>query len=241
MIATHPQVRPDRWFYAAFGLALAAVVFVGFAPSFYLKSMIHAPPPLSALTVVHGVVFTAWVGLFAVQAALIGAGRTGLHRQLGMLGALLFGAMIVLGLDTALTAGRLGHAPPGAPTPLAFMALPLSFILFAALLVGAALWLRTKPDTHKRLMLAAMISMTPPATSRFVLGALGMPAQSTWAGFLLMNLMLAIAIGYDAMRRGRVHPAYVWSAGVFAGAELFVLWAFSSPLWLAFAAGLVRT
>jgi hypothetical protein len=46
-------------FYFTMALVSAAVIFAGFAPSFYLKSLIHAPPPLSALTVTHGLVFTA--------------------------------------------------------------------------------------------------------------------------------------------------------------------------------------
>src|SRR5690348_17892787 len=65
----------DARFYLTMVLIAAVIVFLGFAPSFYLKSVIHAPPPLSLLTVVHGVVFTGWMALFITQASLIATKR----------------------------------------------------------------------------------------------------------------------------------------------------------------------
>jgi hypothetical protein len=58
-------------FYLTMSVISAALIFLGFAPSFYLKSLIHAPPPLTRLSITHGVVFTAWTGLFLTQSALI--------------------------------------------------------------------------------------------------------------------------------------------------------------------------
>jgi len=49
----------DAGFYLTMVLVAAAFIIVGFAPSFYLKSLIHAPPPLTQLTIAHGLVFTA--------------------------------------------------------------------------------------------------------------------------------------------------------------------------------------
>ncbi len=167
----------------------ALVIFLGFAPSFYLKSIIHAPPPLSALTIVHGTVFTAWVVLFVVQSALIGFGNPALHRQLGVLGAVLFGAVLTLGLSTAITAGRLGHAPPGAPAPLAFMALPVIDIVGAATLFLLALANRSRFEFHKRLMLASLLAITTsPGTARIAMAA-GQFAAATWISLVVMDLL----------------------------------------------------
>ncbi len=217
----------------------ALVIFLGFAPSFYLKSIIHAPPPLSALTTVHGLVFTAWVLLFVVQSALIGFGNPALHRQLGVLGAVLFGVVLALGLSTAITAGRLGHAPPGAPAPLAFMALPVIDIAGAATLFLLALANRSRFDFHKRLMLASLIAMTSPGTARIAM-AVGQFAASTWISLVVMDLLLGAAISYDLVVHKRVHPAYLWSGAVFALINAGVAWGFSSPEWLAFATWLTR-
>lgn len=224
----------DARFYVIMAAVSALLIFAGFAPSFYLKPVIHAPPPLSMLTVVHGVVFTAWMILFVTQASLIATGRAALHRQLGMMGALLFGAMITLGFATAITAGRLGHVPPGAPAPLAFMALPLISFAVTGALVAAALWNRRRSAWHKRLMLAALFSMTGPGTGRLAI-PLGFAEQGVWIAVVVSELLLAAAIAYDYMTHKRVHPAYWWSAGAFSFIHISLLWAFSSPDWLAFA------
>jgi len=92
--------RRLRWFFPVLSGVLLAVLVVGFAPSFFLRGRITITPPLrlSALAqrlafgdlplylVVHGVVLTAWYALVLAQTCLIAAGRTDLHRRLGIAG-----------------------------------------------------------------------------------------------------------------------------------------------------------
>jgi hypothetical protein len=59
--------RREKRFFLILAVLCAVFVFLGFSPSFYLKDVIHAPPPLSAMTRVHGVVFTTWVLLFVTR------------------------------------------------------------------------------------------------------------------------------------------------------------------------------
>lgn len=225
----------DAGFYLTMALVSGAIVFVGFAPSFYLKPLIHAPPPLTQLTIAHGIVFTAWVVLFVTQASLITRKQPALHRQLGLLGAILFGAVVSLGLSTALTAARLGHAPPGAPVPLAFMALSLFVILGALALVAMGLWNRRRNDWHKRLMLASLFIMTGPGTGRIAI-PLGFASQEVTIGFVVSELLLVAAMSYDYRTHKRIHPAYWVVAGVFIVVHLSVEWAFGSPAaWMTFA------
>ena len=233
-VANRAAFRTDANFYLTMVIISALIIFVGFAPSYYLKSIIHAPPPLSLLTMVHGVVFTIWMGLFVTQAALISANNVALHRQIGMMGALLFGAMISLGYATAIIAGHLGHAPPGSPAPLRFMALPLISFTGTLVLVALALHYRRRSDWHKRLMLAALFTMTMPGTGRIAI-PLGFAAEGTWFSFACTNLLLAIAMLHDWWNDKRVHPAYWVAAGVTIAAQIGVAWAYTSETWLAFA------
>ena len=235
MAISRETLRSDSAFYLTMAIVSAALVFVGFAPSFYLKSVIHAPvPPLTLLTVVHGMVFTVWVALFLTQASLISVGNVALHRQLGIVGAVLFGAMLSLGYSVAITAGHLGHAPPGAPAPLAFMALPLIGITGTAVLVATALLMRKQSDWHKRLMLVAMFTLTPPGTARIAI-PLGLASQAVSIAFGVLELMLVIAMAYDWSLKKRIHPAYLVGAAVVLTIHVSVAWAFSSPAWLKFA------
>lgn len=229
----------EKRFFVLFAAFVALLIFAGFTPSFYLKNVFHVPPPLSAMTRVHGVVFTAWALLFVTQAALIDVGRPALHRRLGLLGAVLLGAVLAIGVTTAINAGRLGHAPPGAPPPLVFMAVPIVGIVATATLFLAALWNRARRDVHMRYMLAGFMTMTPPATNRLAVG-LGFVPQAIMIAFAIMNLLLVVALLYDWRAQKRVHPAWLWSAGTIVAAEAGIWWAFGSPAWLSFAHWLVQ-
>jgi hypothetical protein len=233
--------RSDGTFYLTMAIVSVLLIFVGFAPSFYLKSVIHAPvPPLSQLTIVHGTVFTAWLVLFVTQASLIAADKVALHRQVGIVGAVLFGAMLSLGYSTAITAARLGHVPPGAPPPLAFLALPLMGITATLVLVVGALLNRRRSDWHKRLMLAAMITLTPPGTARIAV-PLGLAPQAIWIALGIVEALMAIGAVYDYRVHGRVHPAWWFALLLAAILHAGIWWAFSSPAWLAFAKFVTQT
>jgi hypothetical protein len=228
-------LRSDSSFYLTMAVISALIVFVGFAPSFYLKSVIHAPvPPLTLLTIVHGLVFTTWMVLFITQASLIRADNIALHRQLGILGAILFGVMLSLGYSTAITAGRLGHAPPGAPPPLAFMALPLIGLAGTLILIVLALLNRRHADWHKRLMIGALFTLTLPGSARIFI-PLGFVPEAIWLAFALTEALVVVAIAHDWWKYKRVHPAYWIVAAVVAAMHIGVAWAFTSPTWLAFA------
>jgi hypothetical protein len=230
----------ERRFFFIMAVICALTIFAGFAPSYYLKDVFHVPPPLSAMSRVHGVVFTAWVLVFVLQAGLVGFGNPALHRRLGLLAAVLFGAVVAIGVMTAINAGRLGHAPPGSPPPLVFMVLPLAAITGAAVLAIAALWNRARSEAHMRYMLAMFIAMTPPATGRLAIGA-GHPLHAVLIALAISDALLAVAVLYDLRARKTVHPALLWSALVYACVQGTVAWAYSNPAWLPIAHWLIQT
>ena len=110
--------------------------------------------------------------------------------------------MLSLGYSTAITAARLGHAPPGAPAPLAFLALPLMGITATLILVVAALLNRRRSDWHKRLMVAAMITLTPPGTARIFV-PLGLAPEAVWLALGIVELLLAVGVD---LRLSRARP-----------------------------------
>ena len=64
--------RNDRLFFSTMAIAAAVTVFVGFAPSYYLRP--STLPPLAPLVQLHGIVFTSWFLLFATQTRLLPRG-----------------------------------------------------------------------------------------------------------------------------------------------------------------------
>ena len=216
-------------FYLAMGVALLATVFIGFAPSFYLRG---PGPPLPRLLVVHGVVFSSWLILFIAQTALVAAGRTDVHRRLGVAGAALALAMLGLGTLTALRSVA-GASGSGLASQLEFLAVPLFDMLLFAVLVGAALVRRRDPQTHKRLMLIATIGLLSPATGR-----MDWPAalRGTVSDFVVPDLFLVPLLVWDLCTRGRPHPATVAGALALIGSQFLRTQLAHTDAWLRFAA-----
>ncbi|MCW5723428.1 MAG: hypothetical protein KIS81_00555 [Maricaulaceae bacterium] len=191
-----------RWrgepFFPVMAVILAALVFAGFGPDYYLRPA--AAGPLSALYHAHGALFTAWFLLFAAQATLIGAGRVRLHMGLGASSLLLAAAMAVTGFMVAADAyardvGFLGSAA-------VFGMVTLTDLGGFVVLYAAAILNRGRPDFHKRLMLLAGIAMILPATGRLGFYALGDGVY----GLLMQFLLAAVVLGYDVLRLKRPHP-----------------------------------
>ncbi|HEY5944265.1 MAG TPA: hypothetical protein VIV40_02190 [Kofleriaceae bacterium] len=204
-------------------IAAAALVFAGFARTFYLRSL-FSPGPLTALFVVHGIVFTSWFAVLIVQVFLVAGRRVDLHRQLGVVGAVIALAMVILGPLAAINAARHGMS-------LEFLATPLADIIVFALLVGTALWFRRRPDIHKRLMATATIAILPPAVARLPSDWFAGPLEV----FGTTDVILLAVIVWDTVQRRRLHPAFLWGGLLLiASHPLRVMFAETS-VWLSIA------
>jgi hypothetical protein len=195
-------------------------------------------PPLPPLLRVHGFVFSSWILLFIAQTGLVAAGRTDLHRRVGVLGAALVIAMLGLGTLTALRSVA-GLSGPNLRSQLSFLAIPLFDMVVFPVLVGMALVGRRVPQAHKRLMLIAMISILSPATGR-------MPWPEAWRGtltdFVVPDLFLLPLVAWDLKSRGRLHPMTIFGGLFLIGSQALRMALSGTDAWLRFAewaAGLV--
>jgi hypothetical protein len=228
--------RSDRLFYGGMAALILAIVFLGFMRTFYMPSTFGRAAP-DALRVVHGVAFTAWVVLFAVQTSLITAGRRDVHRKTGWLGAALAATMVVLGLMLAIDAARAGHAPLGL-SPHSFLIIPVTDMLVFAPLVAAAVYFRRSPETHKRLMLVATLTLLGAPLAR-ITGTPGAGGPLVFFGIPDLSI-LAGAI-YDRLSRGRVHPAYKWAGAAVVVSQVGRLALATSAGWLSIAHAITGT
>jgi hypothetical protein len=131
-------------------IAIAITVFAGFSRTYFLKAY-YGTPELSHLLHLHGLVFTTWVLFFLAQTTLVAAGKTYLHRRMGVAGAVLAAIVVVLGTTTAILRVKGGSAPIPGVSGLSFLAIPLFDMLVFAILVGSALYFRRRLEAHKRL------------------------------------------------------------------------------------------
>jgi uncharacterized membrane protein YozB (DUF420 family) len=212
-------------------IALAAIVFGGFARTYYLKTFFQLPP-LPALVHVHSVVMTLWVLTFLTQVRLVAKRRVDLHRRVGAAGAVLAVLVLVTGVLTGIEAARNGNSP--GPPPLVFLVVPIVDITVFAILCGLGLAFRRRSEIHRRLMLLASLGILTPAFARPILLA-GLAPVAPLIAFGLTDLVILACIIYDTRVHGRLHPAFGYGGALVIASHPFRLWFGGTAAWLAIA------
>ena len=228
------QRSPDRRFFVGAAIAALAIVFVGFAHTYFLKFLFDTPA-LPGLVQVHGAVMTAWFLLFFVQTWLISKHRADLHRRLGEVGAALVVVMVVLGMVVVVSAAARevhAHAKDARFFLMLLILDPFTLLVFAAMIATAIALRHRRSDVHKRLMLLATLSLTSVA-----IGRLPFPSLSYF--WLVYGLVLFAPAIIDAVRNRRLHPVFGWGAPSLL-LSLYLVYRFSlTPAWMRIAERLV--
>ena len=198
--------RYDRQFYTGMAIAAAVVVFVGFAPTYFLRGS-YQTTSLPTYLQVHGFLFTTWIGLFIAQTSLVAVRRTDVHRRLGWTMAALAVVMVVVGTTAGIWSMRRQVDAGFVKEAQAFLTTPLFSMMAFAGFVGAAIVRRRDSQIHKRLMLLATISILDAAVARLPLEFL---RASSWNYLPTTDVFLLTAILYDVVSRRTVHAPYVW-------------------------------
>lgn len=214
----------ERKFYSRMAILLVVVVFLGFAPSFYLRGVVpeypRPNPTLPPAVIFHGLMFTLWMALLVTQTQLVSTRRVETHMKLGKAAMLLAIALIPVMYLTAVWAVPRESHPPFTDS-LNWTAIPLAVIPAFAFLVYEAWRRRKQAQWHKRLMLSATIMFAAgPGFSRIPL------APPTFWGFTI-QLLVGTALLFmplfiwDRRSDGKVHPA-TWTGYAVATAAAIV-------------------
>ncbi|HXH53009.1 MAG TPA: hypothetical protein VNH53_06230 [Sphingomicrobium sp.] len=202
----------ERKFYTRMAIALVVVMFLGFAPSFFLRGIVPSPrpnPTLPPAVMLHGLLFTAWMLLFIAQTQLVAAGRRDLHMSLGKASMTVAVAIVPVMYLVAVWQVERANQPPFTD-PLTWTIVPLAVIIPFAILIWQGWQRRRQAPWHKRLLLGAAILMVAgPGIGRLPI------APPTLGGFtfqMLLGLALfAPLFIWDRRSLGHVHPA-TWLA-----------------------------
>lgn len=228
----HPAPRGSR-FFAASAILIAGFVLLSFPLTYFLP--LAAGRHFTLLRHLHGLAFFAWVGLYVVQTRLVRVGRIKAHRELGIAGVALAGAMIPLGLWQAVTSAAERQAR-GVALPFEFSLYNLVDILVFGIAFGwAAYEAMRRIEWHRRLMFVALLNLFGPAFSRIVLL---MPMAFPWLDMtpnLLADAALAALALHDRRRLGRIHPVTLGAAAILIPLHAIEPLVARSALWNAIA------
>ncbi|MDB5493556.1 MAG: hypothetical protein JWP86_893 [Phenylobacterium sp.] len=250
--AINPARARTGYFYVWMAGACALIAFGGFAPTYWLQlapGTFVGPPLLH----IHAVLFSAWTLLLLSQTLLAANGRLDHHRAWGLAGIALGSAMVVLGITAAIYSMKVGLAAGYGDKSRGFLLVPMTAIgLFAGFFIAAIANIN-RPETHKRLILLATISLLQAALARvfFVLATGGGPGLRPGIGppppmaialvpSLLLELLIVAGVVYDWRTRGRPHPAWLAGAAIITAVVVLRGPLSTTPGWIAFAESLAH-
>jgi hypothetical protein len=240
MTTTHgtsfaPFHRRDRAFFAGFLAVCWIGVFFGFFPASSARLMGRADYPAPLILHIHVVAFLGWLALLTMQVVLVRTRRTILHKKIGPLGFFLIPIMAYSGVAAELYSQRfyLQRNDEG----LDFFILPLfyvaAFTLFSTVALVTA---RRDSAAHKRLVLIATTVIVGAAYARWWGVSLTEAFGDGYWGMLLntfagTNLILAVAVAYDLVTRGRIHHAYLVGVPIIVAGQLACSWIYHADWW----------
>jgi len=234
----------DRRFYALFlGLCWLGVIF-GFysATGGRLRGQADYPAPL--IMVLHALLFSSWLALLTAQIVLIRGKSLRLHKRLGKVGFVLIPLMVYSAVAAELYSQRFYIRRHD--DDLHFFILPLFYAAaFGLFAVSALVAARRDPAAHKRLILLATTIIVGAAYARWWGGALTDRFGDGYWGMILntfagTNFLLALAVGYDILTRGRPHRTLVIAVPLILVSELLCSLVYHAGWWMPVARQLIE-
>jgi hypothetical protein len=187
--------------YFTLSLMIVMVVAFGFGQTIN-TALIHAPSPRPWILYVHIALFTSWILLFALQAALVRSKRVLWHRRLGTFGILVGTAMPVVAIGAVFAMKHL-HDAEGHVASATSLVVPLFDMLAFSTSFGLAIRFRRRPEYHRRLVLIATCSITSAAFARFPSWLI--PDNCFYLG---VDGLVLVAIAWEWIATRRIHPVF---------------------------------
>ncbi len=214
-----------RYFYFAMSLLLAAIVVSGFKRTVN-ENLFHPALPRPFILWIHGAAFAGWVIFFVGQSTLVRIRRVSWHRSIGWFGAGLATVMVPLGVATAIIMARFDTLRLHQKGADAFLSIPFyDMIAFGVLIVLAIYW-RTKPELHRRLVFIATCGLMDAAVARFDY------VFDHNLFFPCLDLLILLGVVRDLLVDGRVHKTYRYALPLLIVGQSLALYMWrGNPAW----------
>ena len=216
-----------RYFYFVMSLVLAAIVVTGFQRTVN-EHLFHPAVPRPFILWMHGAAFTGWIAFFIFQSTLVRVHKVSWHRSIGWFGAGLATVMVPLGVTTSNILARfdIGRLHEDERDTRAFLSIPFYDMIAFGVLIGLAIYWRTKPELHRRLIFIATCGLMDAPLGRFdylINNNLFYPC---------LDLLMIFGVVRDLLVEGRVNKVYRYALPVLIlGQSLAVYMWRGDPSW----------
>ncbi len=192
-------------FFLMSGWAMVALALVSF-PFTYFGPMADGSKRFYGLLHVHGLLCFAWLLLYAWQVQLAAQRKLVRHREWGIAGAWLTGAVVFTGVPM-IPAAAMRRIAAGNPEPYLFSGYNVVDLGLFMLMSSLALFTASRhPDWHRRFMLGAAVALFVAAASRLFLALPYVPPWSDIGSAIIGDAVLIWLAVVDRRSTGRVHP-----------------------------------
>lgn len=191
----------SRYFYFCASLVMAGLCVWGFSRTIDAR-LLHPTTPRPFLLSVHAALFSAWMGLFIAQSALVRVRRVRVHRLLGWFGAGLAAAMVISGFVVTVVMLRFDIVVLHLKDVARFLSILWCDMLIFGACMALAIYFRRRPEYHRRLVFLATCQLMQAAFVR-------MP----WLGihtlfYPALDGLIVAGILRDLFVDGRVNRVY---------------------------------
>ena len=197
------RISSERLFFFSMTVLIFAAVSYGFG-SEYIQASFGFP---SLLVYIHAALFVGWMLLLLTQASLVSAGRVDWHRHLGIAGFVLLCGMPLIGALTVTAAVAHNRFPSGFGGPWEFYYDSIASLVAFFGLGYFALRYRNSPQTHKRLILLATMTVAEAGIVRWPVAWIH---EISHGVTMVTYFFLLLIVVYDFVSRKQIHPATLW-------------------------------
>ena len=215
----------QRYFYFAMSLLVAAIVADGFKRTVD-ANLFHPAVPRPFILWIHGAAFSGWVVFFILQSTLVRMHKVSWHRSIGWFGAGLATVMVPLGVATAIIMTRFDTVQLHQSGVDAFLSIPLYDMIAFGVCIALAVYWRTKPELHRRLVFVATCGLTDAAFGRFDY------LFDHNLFFPCLDLVIILGVARDLWVDRRMHKVYLYALPLLiVGQSLAVYMWRHNPSW----------
>lgn len=207
---------------------------IGFAPT-YWHGLVTGTFRGGPVVHMHAFLFYAWMALLILQTALVAQNRVVRHREFGLIGVALAAILVVSGMAVSIGAGLRFEQAGFGREGRAFLIVSWSSMALFGALVSLAVANASQTDRHRRLMLAATISMLGAPVARWILllaapevlssgtAAPPPPVFVSLPPALLGDLLFIPMLMYDRRTLGRFHSTTVKAAFAVIATQILII------------------